>query len=306
MVKKIITLTFIISFYFSVFAQNEKDSSIIYKRRFNTIILSQTIFTAGSIIALNEAWYKEYHTTKFRLFNDNTEWLQMDKVGHIYSAYQLTNFGTSLYKWSGLCNKKTNLISGLYSFGYLLGIEILDGFSEKWGFSWGDIIANSSGTALAIAQHQLGIENHFMLKFSFSESGYAPLRPNLLGKTYAEQILKDYNGQSYWLSLNPSSIFKIDNAYFPKWLNLALGYSGEGMIAARNGQIVEISSTNSAYYLTAQHYRQFYISLDIDLRKIPVQNTFIKKVFYAINILKIPAPALELNKYGSRFHFLYF
>mgnify|MGYP005848497057 CR=1 FL=1 len=304
--KIIITLTFFLSLYFSVFAHTEKDSIHIYKRRFNTIILSQTVFTTGSLIALNEAWYKEHHTTKFHFFNDYAEWQQMDKVGHIYSAYQLTNYGTSLFKWSGFNSKKANLISGFYSFGYLLGIEMLDGFSEKWGFSWGDILANSCGAALAIAQHQLGIEDYFTLKFSFSESGFAPLRPNLLGKTYAEQILKDYNGQSYWLSLNPSSIFKIDKAFFPKWLNLALGYSGEGMIAARNGQIVEISSANASYYLSAQHYRQFYISLDIDLRKIPVQNAFIKKVFYAVNLLKIPAPALEFNKYGSKFHFLYF
>ncbi len=230
----------------------------------------------------------------------------MDKIGHGYTAYHITGYTASLYGWAGAEKKKAVLIAGLSSFGYMMGIEMLDGFSEKWGFSWGDIIANTSGTAIAIAQNQLGFDDYFTFKFSFSESGYAPLRPNLMGKTITEQILKDYNGQSYWLSLSPSSIFKIDKPWFPKWLNLALGYSGDGMIAARNGQIVEVSSENSTYYLTAKHNRQFYVSLDIDLRKIPVKNPFLKNVFYAVNMLKIPAPALEINKYGGRFHYFYF
>ncbi|MFN4235576.1 MAG: DUF2279 domain-containing protein [Bacteroidia bacterium] len=306
MVKKFILILFIFPISFSAYSQNEIDSIHTHKHRFNLSITTQTVFTAATIIVLNEAWYKEHHSSQFRFFNDNAEWLQMDKIGHLFSAYHLTNYCNALYKWCGLTNKKANLISGLYSFSYLLGIEILDGFSEKWGFSWGDIFANASGTALAITQHQLGAEIFFTLKFSFSESGYAPLRPNLLGKTYAEQILKDYNGQTYWLSLNPSSIFKIEKAYFPNWLNLALGYSGEGMIAARNNQLVEIQKNNATYYLKANHKRQFLISIDIDLKKIPVKNKYLKNIFSVINILKIPAPALEFNKYGSKFHFLYF
>lgn len=290
----------------SAFSFVEKDSSIIYKKRLNTVIAAQTVLTGTSFLALNELWYKDFRQSKFTFFNDNKEWLQMDKIGHLYTAYHLTGYGASIYRWSGVENDKSILWSGVTSFSYLLGIEILDGFSAKWGFSWGDILANSCGVAIAIGQNQLGIDDYFTLKFSFSQSGYAPLRPNLLGKTYAEQILKDYNGQSYWLSLSPSSIFKINKSWFPQWLNLALGYSGDGMIAARNGQIVEINLGNSIYYFKAQHTRQFYLSLDIDLRKIPVKNSFLKNVFYAINILKIPAPALEINKYGSRFHYLYY
>lgn len=304
--KKFILILFILPISFLAYSQNDNDSVYTNKKKYNSAIVTQTVFTASTIIVLNEAWYKEHHTSQFRFFNDNAEWLQIDKIGHIFSTYHLTNYSSTLYKWCGLNSKKANLISGIYSYSFLLGIEILDGFSEKWGFSWGDILANSSGTALAIAQHQLGVENYFTLKFSFSESGYAPLRPNLLGKSYAEQILKDYNGQTYWLSLNPSSIFKIDKIYFPQWLNLALGYSGEGMIAARNSQIVEIQNNNTTYYLKAKHERQFLFSIDIDFRKIPVKNKYLKNFFGVINILKIPAPAIEFNKYGNKLHILYF
>lgn len=304
--RNFIAFILFFAFSFTSFSQTEIDSSSILKKRFKTVYYTQSAFTIGSLLALNEAWYKNFHSNTFRFFNDNTEWLQMDKLGHVYSAYHLTQKGAALYQWCGLEKNKADIVGGVYAYSFLLGIELLDGFSEKWGFSWGDLSANTLGTTLAIAQSFTKSDEYFTLKFSFSESGYAPIRPNLLGKTFAEQLLKDYNGQSYWLSLSPSSILNIDKSWFPKWLNLALGYSGDGMIAARNGQIVEISSENSTYYLTAKHNRQFYISLDIDLRKIPVKNPFLKNMFYAVNMIKIPAPALEINKYSSKFHYFYF
>ena len=43
----------------------------------------------GTLIALNEIWYKDFPRSKFKTFNDSKEWLQVDKVGHTYSAYRL-------------------------------------------------------------------------------------------------------------------------------------------------------------------------------------------------------------------------
>ena len=40
----------------------------------------------GTLIALNNAWYKDYPKTSFHTFNDSKEWLQMDKVGHAWGA----------------------------------------------------------------------------------------------------------------------------------------------------------------------------------------------------------------------------
>jgi hypothetical protein len=44
-------------------------------------------------------------------------------------------------------------------------------------------------------------------------------------------MLKDYNGQTYWLSVNlhiPSP-----KAQKTQWLNLAIGYGADGMITGR-------------------------------------------------------------------------
>ena len=43
-------------------------------------------------------------------------------------------------------------------------------------------------------------------------------------------MLKDYNGQTYWLSANLKSFFKKSNV--PTWLNISVGYGAEGMFGA--------------------------------------------------------------------------
>jgi hypothetical protein len=89
----------------------------------------------------------------------------------------------------------------------LTAVEVLDGFSSEWGASSGDIIANASGTAF-VSQELLWKEQRITPKFSFHTTQYAQYRPNVLGSSLAEQMLKDYNGQTYWLSVNLHSFYK--------------------------------------------------------------------------------------------------
>src|ERR1700742_236943 len=41
----------------------------------------------GSLIILNNTWYKNYPRSSFHTFNDDGEWLQVDKFGHAWTAY---------------------------------------------------------------------------------------------------------------------------------------------------------------------------------------------------------------------------
>ena len=115
-----------------------------------------------------------------------------------------------------------------------------------------------------------------------------------MGENYFQQTLKDYNGQTYWLSANIWSFNK--KSTIPKWLNIALGYGAEGMLYGNT----TTSTLNTPY-------RQFYLSLDVDLTKIKTNSEFLKSVFSVVNFIKIPAPTLEINTKGRvRFHYLYF
>lgn len=257
------------------------------------------MLTSGSLVYLNQAWYQEYNTSKFHFFNDNDEWYQMDKYGHVFTTYQTGRLMMGAMNWAGYNKKQQVLIGGLSGFTYMAAIELMDGYSDGWGFSWGDIGANALGSGVAIGQHLLWNEQRIQLKYSFRQSTYAQYRPNLLGKSLSEEILKDYNGQTYWLSINPSTFMKQESK-FPKWLNVAIGYGADGMIGARYNNILVIDE--NGYTKSFERYPQFYFSLDADLTRIKTKSKVLKAIFSCLNVIKIPFPNLELSEGKMKFN----
>ena len=276
-----------------------KPSDSINKQRRNGVIISEAVIATGALIGLNQLWYSDYPKSDFHLINDNVQWNQMDKAGHVFSSYHLGSFGANALKWSG-CNRNSQIIYGsTIGFVFLTAVEVFDGYSSEWGFSLGDVAANAGGTTLYISQELLWKEQRIVPKFSFHTTEYASARPNVLGSSVSEQILKDYNGQTYWLSSNVHSFFK--KSKIPKWLNVAVGYGAEGMITG-NPELV-----NTVFFSEKQRTRQFYLSLDADLTKINTKSHLLKTIFSVINTIKIPAPTLEINSRGVvNFHCLYF
>jgi len=271
----------------------------LQKQRLKGVVLSETTLASGALIGLNQLWYADYAHSGLHSVNDNDEWLQMDKAGHLFSSYHLGRFGAEALRWSG-CNQKSQLLYGAtVGLAFMTTVEVFDGFSCEWGFSWGDMLANTTGTTLYISQELLWKEQRVVPKFSFHTTQYAGMRPNVLGSSLSQQILKDYNGQTYWLSTNLRSFCK--ESKIPKWLNLAVGYGADGMITGR-------SETNDGFWHSEiQRTRQFYLSLDADLTKIETKSHFLKTFFSIFNSIKIPAPTFEINGLGkSKFHYLYF
>jgi len=273
------------------------DSLKIWRR--NTVILSEATVSAGVLVGLNQLWYADYARSGFHTINDNSEWLQMDKAGHVFSSYHLGSFGKNAWQWSGASRRSQLLYGSTLGFVFLSAVEVMDGYSSKWGFSGGDMIANASGTALYVSQELLWKEQRIVPKFSFHTTPYASARPNVLGNSLGEQILKDYNGQTYWLSVNVHSFFK--QSKIPKWLNVAVGYGAAGMITG------DEEFVNTVFLPESERTRQFYFSFDADLTKIETKSHTLKTIFSVFNTIKIPAPTIEIRDSGDfRFHGLYF
>ena len=70
-------------------------------------------------------------------------------------------------------------------------------------------------------------------KFSFTPTSFAQERPNVLGNGLHEEILKDYNGQTYWLSVDLYA-FLNEESKFPKWLNFVFGYGVNNIVYAND------------------------------------------------------------------------
>ncbi len=291
---KIAFLFISILFFFQGIAQHsfwkKSDTLDIKKRRM--LIIGESSAYIVSMVGLNQLWYANYPKSSFHTINDNNEWLQMDKMGHAMTSYYVGKLGMELVSWTGDSKKNQLLYGAGLGFAFLTTIEIFDGYSKEWGFSMGDIIANASGTTLLIGQELLWKEQRIQYKYSFHQTQFANQNTVLLGSNLIEQTLKDYNGQTYWLSANLWSFSK--ESKIPKWLNVAVGYGAENMIS---GYAQENDN----------RYRQFYLSLDIDLTKIKTKSKFLNSVFKTLNFIKIPAPTLSYSKEKQfKFHYLYF
>lgn len=273
-----------------------KPSDSLDTARRNTVAITEAAMASATLIALNQLWYADYPRSSFKTLNDSGEWLQMDKMGHVFSSYQLGRLGANTLNWAGVSKKNQLFYGSTIGFGFLTVVEVMDGFSEEWGFSWTDMAANATGTGLHIGQELLWNEQRIVLKYTFHTTKFAKQRPNKLGDGFSEEFLKDYNGQTYWLSANINSFLKTE--FVPNWLNVAFGYGAEGML------------TGEAYdplFLNQNRKRQYYLSLDIDLTRIKTNSSVLKSIFDVINVIKVPFPTLELDSNGRlKGHLVYF
>lgn len=251
-------------------------------RQLHYLIAAEGIAYGGAMTALYTTWYRDYPRSGFHFFNDNSEWMQMDKVGHFSSAYALASWNVSLFRSVELSRRSSAWAGAASSLFFLTSVELFDAYSEEWGFSPGDVLANTLGTSLFLAQELAWNEQRFLMKFSFRNDPLSKQQPELFGSGFAEQVLKDYNGQTYWLSCNLKSTGLWKNA--PTWLNLAVGYGASGMTGAYGGE---------------DRQRQFYLSPDVYWSRIPAKRTWQKTILKILDVVKVPAPALLWDSSGK-------
>ena len=152
-------------------------------------------------------------------------------MGHFYTAYFQ---GVLCYKgarWTGLNKNKSILTGVILGTMFQSTLEVMDGFSDKWGFSVPDVTYNTLGVGAFVAQQWYWDEQRIQLKvssyhrnynsdpvFSITGETHSTLetRANtLFGNSFVERFLKDYNAQTLWASVNIHS-FLPDGNSFPK------------------------------------------------------------------------------------------
>jgi Predicted periplasmic lipoprotein (DUF2279) len=306
------TTAFTQSSIIETFAHNSagtfSDSNVPNKKRLWLVGGTQAGLWIGSFIALNQLWYNDYPHSSFHFFNDNKEWNQMDKLGHVFTTFLVSNVSNKMWRWAGLSHKKSVIYGAIGGIAYQSIIEIQDGFSEEWGFSLGDMGANLIGAAFFVAQELTWEEKRIRLKLSFLYHDYPDdvktRYEDLFGTGFVERYIKDYNSQTYWLSVNPSTFFR--KSTFPKWLNIAVGYSSDLMLGGTENTWTD----EHGVYIDRTdipRIRRFYLAPDVDFTRIPTKSKFLKHLFLLMGGVKIPAPTLELNSQGDfRAHWLYF
>jgi hypothetical protein len=283
------------------FAQDSANKSSDNLKQ-NVLIISSltgTTLFSGSVSYVT--YIKNNEPARFHFYNDNNGFLQIDKLTHSFCSYTVSSIWYKGLTNAGINKERALLLGGVMGSIPLTTKELFDGFSKSGGFSWGDILANALGSAFFASQELLFNEQILKYKFSFSKSDYADQANGYLGKTVLQSYFKDFNGHTYWLSINASKIFP--KAKLPDWINIAGGYSANGMF----GKYENINSYNGVEIPETQRYRQFLLSLDVDWSKITVKSKFLRIMFYGLNFVKVPFPAIEFNSKGHfKGYWIYF
>lgn len=286
-------------------------------------------FVSGMIAGLygganawwSSAWYTKTEKSKFHTFNDWGEWNQMDKIAHSFNCYFESKWHYDLYRWAGVKEKNAIWIGMLMGNMWQLSIELNDGFQKKWGFSWGDMVMNVSGSLLFGVQQYLWHDQRINLKISafpvnynkYNDPQIKERADKLYGTSFTEILLKDYNSMTFWLSVSPGSFIKNPKSKFPKCIQVSLGYGALGMLGGYKNiwNKNDLSGDQSLYNVDPadiidrsdiQRLHRFYISMDLDWTKLPVKKHWAKGLMKVLNIIKLPFPALEINnnKSGSK------
>ena len=294
-------------------------SDTLNKKRFWLVTGGGAIAYTGASIGLYEIWYKNFERGPFRTFDDWGEWENMDKWGHLMTAYTESYLAYKGARWTGLPQKKAALVGA--GVGTLLQttVEVMDGFSARWGFSWHDVAFNTAGSAIFLSQELIWEEQRLLIKVSSTRPKYSEMpitdprsgltaSPkeaafDLYGSNFFEYLLKDYNAMTIWASINPHSFLgkNAESSSFPAWLNLAVGIGADGVYGAYgnawtapDGRVLNLRQF--------PRQRQYYLSLDIDTGRIKTKHPFLKTVFSVVRWVKIPAPTLEWDG-GRQFKF---
>jgi hypothetical protein len=239
----------------------------------------------GSMTALYQSWYRDYAFKRFHFFNDMPEWKGMDKLGHATTSWWAAQWLYTSQLSLGLESENLALRSTIIPLCFMTTIEVFDGFSSGWGFSLGDMAANIAGAGLFYTQQHFFNQQRILLKYSYHQTYFAEQRPDLLGKSKVERMLKDYNGQTYWLTIP----IKRNG-----WFCLSMGYNASGMLGGSDNIWTNQGVLHD--FSSVERFSTLSMSFDIDLLKLPIKGKFWKTFASTFRWIKIPAPTIQWSK----------
>lgn len=144
----------------------------------------------------------------------------MDKLGHMYSSYLIAEaIGNGLSRENEPEFAAT--YSALWASSLMLYVEMFDGYSADHGFSYEDVIFNTTGIALSYLRTR-NPELKSLLDYRLD------YRPSKGMKGF--HPVTDYSGMRYLLAVKAAGIPALQDTPF-KYLELNLGYMAQGFKA---------------------------------------------------------------------------
>lgn len=220
------------------------------------------------------AWWQG-ERQPFHFENDWVYALNIDKLGHMYGSYVIANVSKSALSWSGVNSRNSLVYGSLTGLAYQLYVELEDGFHKDYGFSPGDAMADIAGAMLPLAQAAFPVLQNVTLKWSYMPSkSYI----NALHSQKGRVFIDDYEGQTYWLSMDPHFLLSDGlSKSIPKWLGVSLGFGAHALDERGGGS------------------RIYSFTLDCNFSKMETESSLLRGVFAALDFFHLPAPGISLQ-----------
>lgn len=229
-------------------------------------------------------------------FHFQEDWvsaLQVDKAGHAFGGYIMNYMLTEGLAASGFSWRTSNVLGTVLGLSYQTYIEVEDGFAKDWGFSPSDWAFDALGPIFHLSQHFVPALQNITPKWQYIPSEWTGKPVIMRPRTFID----DYNSSTFWWSVNMYDLLpEKGQKFWPRWLNLAVGYGGDAIDANPdpNGPPDQLS------------VRRYIVGLDFNLiRLFPDTGGFTDWAKQTLNFIKLPAPAIEFTRGGTRFHLLY-
>ena len=161
----------------------------------------------GGFDKVNEGW-----------FGSDTQYGGADKLGHMFTSYAGMRLLMPIFEAAGNSRESSVRLAAWTALGIQTGIEIADGFSREWKFSWQDAAMNLAGVALGVV-----LETHPELDDVFDfRLAYSPSPGNSFDP------FGDYSGQKYLLVVKADGFEPLRRNRFLRYLEVAVGYGARG------------------------------------------------------------------------------
>lgn len=199
---------------------------------------------AGTLAYGRAKWWQDGFSGGFKTvdegwFGRGTDHGGADKLGHAMFAYTGTRLLARGFEWAGNDSAKAVKLGVMTSVGTLMGVELIDGFSQKWRFSKEDAIVNLAGGALGywLETHPAAdalLDVRIQYSRSSGPSGRRGFDP-----------FSDYSGQRYLAVFKASGMPALREQPLLRYLEFSVGYGTRNFEPESR---VLVAPTRHAYY----------------------------------------------------------
>ncbi len=145
-----------------------------------------------------------------------------DKLGHGFSFYLSTRLLKKGFQWAGHDNRKSAQLAGLTSAALSIGVEIMDGFTNQYGFSPEDVAMNLLGIGAGVfLEAYPEWDQLFDIRIQYWPSDDAR-------RLNDYDPVADYSGQTYLLVTKASGIPMLNKNKYLRYLEFDFGYGTRG------------------------------------------------------------------------------